>query len=162
MTLPTTIEETEAWLERPLTDNERALFDFCEPVYRAAQDEKVLRYNAWFECPAEFLLTPIPQEALNAFYGVSVDDEGNETPNVSGLILADFTFSVEPRIDGSKALCRAGAKHGATYRKERVTADDLKDWLTSLQSFGLTIADLLNIQAYRELKESPVYKTGEE
>lgn len=148
------------WLERPLTDNELELFDFCEPIYRPAQDEKVLRFNAWFECDADMLLTPIPQEALNAFYGVSVDEEGNESPNVTDRLLKGFTFSVEPSIDGSKALCRAGAKHGDIYRLERVTADDLRDWLT-LETLGLTIADLLNIQAYQELRGSPAYHKGE-
>ena len=162
MTLPTNIEETAAWLGRELTENESSLFDFCTPFYRQAQDEKVLSYHAWFECDADMLDTPIPQEALDAFFGTSTDEEGVTTSNVTNMTLRDFTFSVELSLDGTTAICRAGAKHGVTYRKERVTADDLADWMVYLNAYEYTDDDLLTIEQHAEKLASPEYSTGDE
>ena len=158
MTLPTTIEETAVWLGRSLTDNEVRFFPWIKARYRQAQDEKVLAVCAWVEVATEQLINPIPQEALNQFFGVSADG----TPNATEMLLKDFTYSVEPSLDGSTAMIRIGAKHGNTYRLERVTADDAADWMTYLNAYRYTDSDLLTIEQHAEKISSPSYVNGEQ
>ena len=157
-----TLVETTEYMGRPLTDNEVRFFPFIKARYRQAQDEKVLTVYAWIEVDAEQLGHPIPQEALNQFFGTSTDEEGVETPNVTGMLLMDFTFSVEPSLDGTKAIIRLGAKNGVTYRLERVTADDAADWMVYLNAYEYTDDDLLTIEQHAEKLASPEYSTGDE
>ena len=159
--LPTTQAETAAWLGRELSANEVRFFPFIKARYRQAQDEKVLTVYAWIEVDAGQLGHPIPQEALNQFFGTSTDEEGVETPNVTGLLLKDFTYSVEPSLDETKAMIRLGAKNGNTYRLERVTADDAADWMSYLNAYGYTDEDLLAIDQHAETLESAEYSAGE-
>ena len=157
-----TPQETSEWIGRPLTANETRFHRVLVPFYRAAQDEKILSAKAWVEVPIERLQEPIPQVALNQFFGTTENEDGVTMPNVTDMVLANFTFSVEPSLDGTKAIIRAGAKHGVTYRKDRVTADDLADWMGYLNAFGFTDDDLLTMEERAALQQSEAYSTRDD
>ena len=159
-----TLEETTQWAGRELTENEVKFFDFLVPVARSRQKDRILVACAFLECPVSFLESPIPQEALNGVYGVSVDEEGNESPNVTEKVLRDFSLQITPSLDGAKAIVLLGAQEFAVGRQEHVDADDLNDWLGYVSAFGFTQADLLTRAQADELKHSEAYSlgTGEE
>jgi len=152
-----TLEETAEYMGRELTDNEVRFHPWTVVKYRQAQDEKVLSVYAWVEIDAEQLDHPIPQEALDQFFGTSVDEEGNEVPNVTKMVLRDFTYSVEPSLDGTKAIIRLGAKNGQTFRNERVTAENAADWMEYLNAYKYDDNDLLNIEQHAEKLASTDY-----
>jgi len=152
-----TTEETAEWLGRPLTDNEVRFHPWIKPRYRQAQDQKVLTVYAWIEVDASQLEHPIPQEALNQFFGMSRNEEDNEVPKVTDLLLKDFTYSVEPSLDGTKAIIRLGAKRGITYRLDRVTAENAADWMEYLNAYKYDDNDLLNIEQHAEKLASTDY-----
>ena len=152
--------ETIQWLGRELTENEDKLFSFLVPVERARQKDKILVACAFLECLAVFLDTPIPQEALNGVYGVSVDELGNESPNVTEKVLRDFSLQTTPSLDETKAVVLLGAQEFAVGRQEHVDADDLNDWLTYISAYGFSQADLLTREQADELKHSEAYSIG--
>ena len=157
-----TLEETIEYMGRKLTENEVRFHQWTKARYRQAQDQKVLTVYAWIEVDASQLDHPIPQEALNKFFGMSVDEEGNEIPKVTDMLLRDFTYSAEPSLDGTKAIIRLGAKRGITYRLDRVTAEDAADWMNYLNAYGYADNDLLTIEQHAEKLASADYTNEEE
>lgn len=120
--------ETAEWLGRELTANEDRYFDFLVPVHRQRQNDKILVAYAWAECSADFLETPIPQDALNSVYGVSVGDDGSESPNVLTKALRDFSLQITRLELADTYLVLLGAREFEVGRQEYVSADDLADW----------------------------------
>ena len=155
-------QETADWLRRPLTENETTVFKFLIPRERAHQRDRILVAHGSLECDVAFLDAPIPQEALDAFFGVSVDEEGNETPNVTGLTLKGFSLRVDLSLDGTKAIVLLGAMERPTTRKHYVNADDLMDWVGYVGAFGFTIDDILTKEESTALRQSEAYSLGAE
>ena len=152
-----TVTETMEWLGRELTDNEVKYFDFLVPVARQRQNDRILVGYAFVECPVEFLDTPIPQPALDMVYGVSADEEGNETHRVTEKVLKDFTLQTAMSLDCTKAIVLLGAREFEVGRMEAVNADDLASWEAYLTPYGFDSSKWLSREQALALKPGAAY-----
>jgi len=114
-------------------------------------------WYAFVECPVAMLDEQIPQSVLDGIYGVTEDDEGNKTSNVTDLPLRDFSLKVDLSLDGTKAIVNLGARYFDIGRWKAVNADDLADWDQYLTPYGFDSSKWIEREEYLEKRNSAEY-----
>lgn len=132
----TTIEEAEAWMQRPLTELETTYIDLlvCATV---DGDEHILYADASCIVNTPQMDNKIPRGQAK--------DRG--WPDDVDFTLADFSLRSKD-LPLNKTIFQVSAKDYSPElkqaRRSYTSVDDLHIWITEIAPFGIKLSDLLN------------------